>query len=168
MIEKELKERISLEEQLKVGQGSMCFDAGFDFQTVDMCFLISVVVFFFKEANTMSPFGKFRGFVFRCRRCLIGCKTSKFSHRALYPSVCLSQGVRGRETFRAAVTWHGIAVSSAMSQDDPTCINSGWGVFAAVRQDAKFLRIHKTSRSSRIVTLEYFWPCRPVGYTKFW
>jgi len=37
MIEKELKERISLEEQLKVGQGSMCFDTGFDFQTVDIC-----------------------------------------------------------------------------------------------------------------------------------
>lgn len=161
MIEKELKERISLEEQLKVGQGSMCFDAGFDFHSVDTCVVWFQLLFsFFKEANTMSPFGKIWGFVFCCRLCLIGCKTSKFSHRALYPSVCLSQGVRRRETFRAAVTWHGIAVSSAMSQDDPTCINSGWRVFAAV----------KTSRSSRIVTLEYFWPCRPVGYTNnmFW
>lgn len=150
MIEKELKERISLEEQLKVGQGSMCFDTGFDFQTVDICdFWFQLLFFFFLKRGKykIRLSANFEDLFSVVVDAWSGAKIPKFSHRALrYPSVCLSQGARGRETFRAAVTWHGIAVSSAMSQDDPTCINSGWGVFAA-RQDANFLRIHKTSRS---------------------
>lgn len=161
MIEKELKERISLEEQLKVGRGNVCLmqDLSSNCQYVffDWTFDFSRWFTYFKEANAVSPFNKFWGFVFCCCRCLIGCKIPKFSLPALqYHCVCLSQGARGREAFRAAVTWHGTAVSLAKSEDDPRCINFGW--------------IHQTSRSSRILTLEYFWPCRPVGYTNnvFW